>query len=252
MVEEALRRIGLTEGEIKVYLALLELGSTTSGKITRKCGISGSKVYEVIDRLMKKGLASSVEQNGVKHFESTSPERLMDYLDEKGKQIHEEQVSIQKVIPQLLLRHKETKKSTARVFTGWEGLKTANEDIISTLKKGQEWLSMGLTGQPKSWEAYFTHRQEIRAKKGIILKHLLNKKYASLYEKRKKLHHTQYRFLPRSFEMPTSIEIYGKKVLIMILLKEDPIAIQIESDAVSVSFRKYFYALWKTYSKYPR
>jgi len=245
-MKESLRKIGLTEGEIKVYIALLELGSTTSGKITKKCGISGSKVYEVLDRLIQKGLASSIIKNKVKHFEATSPERILDYLEEKGKQIEQEKTAIQKVIPQLLLKQKAAVKSSAKIFTGWEGIKTANEDIIKTLKKGEEWLSMGLTEQPKSWELYFTNRQKIRAEKGIILKHLLNEKYKSVYEKRKKLPNTNFKFLPKDFEMPTSTEIYDNKVIIMILSKEDPMAIMIESEAVANSFRKYFHALWKT------
>ena len=44
MIEEILHQIGLTEGEIKVYLSLLELGSTSTGKIIKKSHISGSKV----------------------------------------------------------------------------------------------------------------------------------------------------------------------------------------------------------------
>ena len=49
-----------------------------------------------------------------------------------------------------------------------------------TATKGEEWLSMGLTEQPESWEIYFTKRQKERAKKGIIHKHLLNEKYKSV------------------------------------------------------------------------
>ncbi len=49
---DALSKIGLTEGETTVYLALLELGSSTTWNITKKSGISGSKVYEVLDRLI--------------------------------------------------------------------------------------------------------------------------------------------------------------------------------------------------------
>ncbi len=108
---------------------------------------------------------------------------------------------------------------------------------------------MGLTEQPKAWEIYFTKRQELRAKKGIILKHLLNKKYRALVQQRRGLSHTEFRFLPEHFEMPTSTEIYGDKVTIMILTQRDPMAIQIESKAVAESFRKYFFALWKMAQK---
>ena len=85
MIKGALQQIGLTDGEIRVYLALLELGSTSTGKITKDSGISGSKVYEVLDRLMHKGLATYVIKNGVKYFAPTQPEKILDYLDEKGK-----------------------------------------------------------------------------------------------------------------------------------------------------------------------
>lgn len=246
MIKNALREIGLTDGEIRVYLGLLETGSTTTGKITKKSKISGSKVYEVLDRLISKGLASSVTKNGVKYFEATSPERILDYLDEKKDQIEEERVIIQKIIPELILKQKSTIKSNVKVFTGFEGLKTANEDIISSLKKGEEWLSMGLTEQPKVWEIYFNKRQKVRAEKGIKHRHLLNEKYKSLYQQRKKLPHTKFKFLSKGIEMPTSIEIYKNKVLILILLQEDPMAIMIEGEAVSNSFRNYFNVLWKT------
>lgn len=246
MITQALQRIGLTEGEIKVYLSLLELGSSSIGKIIKKSGISGSKAYEVLDRLANKGLASFITKNGVKYFEATRPERILDYLEEKEHAIEEEKTAVQKIIPELILKQKEARKSEAKIFTGWEGLKTANEDIIKTLKKGEEWLSMGLTEQPKSWEIYFTKRQKIRAQKGIKHKHMLNEKYKKLYEQRKKLPHTEFRLLPKEFEMPTSTEIYNNKVTIMILSKESPMAIMIENKAVAESFRKYFYALWKT------
>ena len=244
MVESALRKIGLTDGEIAVYTSLLELGSTSTGAIIKKSGVSGSKVYEVLNRLIKKGLANKVTKNGVKHFEAVRPERIIDYLDEKEVEIEEEKKAIHEIMPQLIMKQQKSESSEVKVFTGFEGLKTANEDIIRTLEKDEEWLSMGLTEQPKTWERYFNKRQKFRSEKGIIHKHLLNEKYKELYHTRKSLPHTEFRFLPADFEMPTSIEIYKNKVLILILSKQDPMAIMIESKPVSKSFRKYFYALW--------
>ena len=244
MVEDALRQIGLTEGEIRVYLALLELGSSSTGNITKRSNISGSKVYEVLERLLTNGFVTEVIKNGVRYFEATSPERILDYLDEKKEDIEHERIAIQKIIPNLILKQKANKNSVVKVFTGWHGLKNANEDIITSLNKGEEWLSMGLTDQPKSWEIHFTKRQKIRVQKGIVLKHLLNTKYKKLFENRKKLPHSEFRFLPKSFETPTSTEIYGDKVIIMILLPADPMAIMIESKIIAENFRRYFYTLW--------
>lgn len=246
---DALQRIGLTDGEIKVYLALLETGSSSITNIIKKSGISGSKTYEVLDRLAKKGLITFVTRNNIKYFEAYSPDRILDYLEEKEHAIEEEKIAIKKILPELILKQHHTATSEAKIFTGWEGLKTANEDIIKTLKRGDVWLSMGLTHQPQSWEIYFTKRQLVRSQKGIILKHLLNENYESLYQSRKRLPHTEFRFLHKDFEMPTSTEIYADKVVIMILVEQSPFAIMIESKEVADSFRKYFYALWKTAKK---
>jgi sugar-specific transcriptional regulator TrmB len=245
MIKESLKSIGLTEGEIRVYLALLDKGSSSIGAVIKESKISGSKAYEVLDRLSSKGLVNFVTKNGIKYFEASSPGKILDYLSEKENQIIEEKQKIQKIIPELILRQNSSLKSEVKVYTGFEGLKTANQDIINSLQKGEEWLSMGLTNQPQEWEIYFNKKQLERAKKGIIHRHLINEKYKSLYRQRKNLPHTKFRFLPEDIEMPTSTEIYNNKVIIMILIKENPMAILIESEAVASSFRKYFNIMWK-------
>ncbi len=248
MIEQALREIGLTAGEIRVYLALSSLGCSSVGSIMKDAKISGSKVYEVLDRLAEKGLVSFIIKNGVKYFEAESARRIIDYLQAKEKAIQEQEKIITTILPEILMKQQKVNqgdRNSVKVYTGFEGLKTANEDIIQTLKKGEEWLSMGLSSQPKAWEIYFTKRQNVRAEKGIKHKHLLNEKYKQLVDERGKLRFTEFRFLPKSFEMPTSIEIYQNKVIIMILVFEDPLAIMIESKAVAESFRKYFSILWK-------
>ena len=249
MIQQALERIGMTEGETKVYLSLLELGSCSITSIIQKSGVSGSKAYEVLDRLAKKGLITTITRNNIKQFEASSPDRILKCLEEKQHTIEEEKQEIRQIIPQLILKQKEAQKSEAKIFTGWEGLKTANQDIINTLKRGEEWLSMGLTEQPESWEIYFNKKQEERAKKGIIHKHLLNEKYKSLHKQRKHLPHTKFRFLPKDFEMPTSTEIYANKVLIFVISQASPMAIMIENQAVANSFKKYFNAMWKIAKK---
>ena len=44
MNEKLLEEIGLTKGEIRVYLTLLKLGETTTGKIIDNAEISSGKI----------------------------------------------------------------------------------------------------------------------------------------------------------------------------------------------------------------
>ncbi|MCX6803798.1 MAG: hypothetical protein NTY48_04490, partial [Candidatus Diapherotrites archaeon] len=71
----SLKEIGLTDGEVKVYLALLKLGSTKTGKLAISAGVSSSKVYKILARLEKKGLASHGIKDGVAFFSAQQPKR---------------------------------------------------------------------------------------------------------------------------------------------------------------------------------
>jgi sugar-specific transcriptional regulator TrmB len=246
MIEQALKQIGLTEGEIKVYLALLELGSCSTGKITKESGISGSKVYEVLERLEKKGLVSSVKINNVKYFEPTDPKRIVDYLDEKKKNIESEKEEIEKIIPQLILKQSNSINSEVNVFTGFKGAKNVFEKVIEECKKGDELLGFGLTEQPKSWEIHFNKREKVRDGKGIIHKSIINEKYKSLHKARKDFPNTYFRFFPKKMEMPTTALIWKNKVALYVITKENPITIVIENQATADSFKRYFELMWKT------
>ena len=77
---EVLQRIGLTQGESKVYLALLKLGQTTTGPIVKRAGVTTSKSYKILARLEEKGLVSHVYKKKVKHFKAASPEKVLDLI----------------------------------------------------------------------------------------------------------------------------------------------------------------------------
>jgi len=247
MIEQVLQKIGLTNGEIKVYLALLELGSTTTWQITKKSRVSGSKVYEVLDRLIKKGLASYIIKNNIRYFEAARPEMILEYLDQKSKIIESDKTEVQKIIPSLIMKQHQAVKAEAKIFLGFEGAKTAYEDAIQSLKKGDELYGWGLTDQPEEWNIYFNKREEVRSKKGIIHKTIFNEQFKTTtgYKGRKNLPNTYIRFFPKEMGMPTSMEVWKNKVAMFITTAENPITIVIESQAAADSFKKYFDLLWK-------
>ena len=80
---EILRDIGMTDGEIRVYVALIRLGSATSGPVTDKSGVSRAKVYNILERLMQKGLVSYIIKDKTRHYQAEDPVKIKDYLDKK-------------------------------------------------------------------------------------------------------------------------------------------------------------------------
>ena len=102
---KTLQELGLTESEARVYLALLELGPSLAGSISRKTGIHRRNIYDITERLIKKGLIGYILKNNRRLFEAANPEKFQDILKEK-QQILEESM------PDLTLFYKKTKEAS--------------------------------------------------------------------------------------------------------------------------------------------
>ena len=129
MIIQTLISSGLTEREAKVYLALIELGLTTTGPISKKTRLPPSKIYSILERLIDKGLISYTIIKKTKNFHALNPENLMKELKEKEKDLN-------KIIPEL--KTKQTfpqNPQIAEVFEGFNSIKTMNEELINCLKK---------------------------------------------------------------------------------------------------------------------
>jgi len=81
-LKEKVKLLGLTEGEAKVYLSLLELGSSTIGPIIKKANIASSNVYDILNRLLKKGIVSYILKQKIKYFQESSKAEV--FIGKKG------------------------------------------------------------------------------------------------------------------------------------------------------------------------
>ncbi|RLE37752.1 hypothetical protein DRJ17_05875 [Candidatus Woesearchaeota archaeon] len=245
-----LEKIGLTEGEAKVYLALLNLGSSTIGKIIKEACVSNSKVYDILDRLSKKGLVGVVVVNNRKNFEAKDPSRLRELIELKEKGIQEEKQELEKLIPKLqqIQRYAEQPQE-AEILQGTRGIKTFVELILNKLKKGDTFYILGAPREANEMlGAYFQDWHKRRVKKKIHCKILYNqdaKKWAKI---RKKMPFTQVRFLPKEIKTPALIDI-SMDYVATILFGERPLCFVIKNKKISNSYISYFELLWKISKK---
>ena len=245
MIKQVLERIGLTEGEIQVYEALLELGLSSTGKITKKANIASSKVYEVLQRLQKKGLASYIIKNGVRCYDATPPERLIDFLEEKKDNIEESQEEIRKILPKLKeKRQKPEEINKTIVYTGLEGAKIVLNEILESGKEGHPSYGFGTNEDP--YVKYLPHM----LKRFIKEAKKYNFKIFLLYGKGFKSPNTlaKIRYLSEEYIFPVRTMIYGDKVAIVDFSK--PVTtIIIEKKEIADAYKKYFNTLWKIAKK---
>ena len=242
MNEKLLEEIGLTKGEIKVYLNLLKLGETTSGKIIENAQISSGKIYEILDKLIKKGLASYIVKEKTKYFTASSPKRILDYMKEKETDLRKKEEELEKELPLLLNLQKQEKNHETKLFKGIKGIQTAIFEAFESMNKNQEVLAMGVISSKDEkynilWEKW--HKERIKNK--ILCKMLFSDKGSGYYNLFGKMPLTHVKVIEGL--TPSAIDIMGDKVLIFTYEKE-PSCLVIDNEEISKSFTTFFNTLW--------
>ncbi|MBU0957398.1 MAG: helix-turn-helix domain-containing protein [Nanoarchaeota archaeon] len=242
-----LKKIGLTQGEIKIYSALLDLGESTRTELAKKSGISPSKIYDVANRLLEKGIISSVKKNNILHFSAANPETIKDFLDQKEQEIQKEKKLVNDMLPTLIAKYTKTEESAdVEVFYGWDGMKTVFRDIANTLSKDDENYIFGASqGQnTKQSDNFFTWYYNLVNEKKYKQKIIFNENVKGNKDRTahfyKKPHEVRYLHQ----DTFTEINLYKNTVLFVILLTK-PIIIRIKNTEAADSFKKFFDSIWK-------
>lgn len=240
---ELLEEIGLTKSEIAVYLALLELGSSSTGKIVEKSKVASSKIYEILEKLIQKGLVSYVIQANIKHFQASSPNRLLDYINEKKQSIEDKEKKLIELIPQLELKRNLSKnENETNVFKGIKGAQTAFEDILQECKKNDEIQIIGFTELNPEFENFLIKFHKKRAKENIYLKTIFGPNLKNLINEFKKMPYTEVKVSLSNEQRTVAFLLYKDKVLFSI--PNENIWIQIKSRKLNESFKTYFNEEW--------
>jgi sugar-specific transcriptional regulator TrmB len=228
-MEEELKQSGLTTNESKVYLALLDLGPSLAGQISRKTGLHRRTIYDTTEMLIKKGLIGYILQNNRRLFSATNPNRIIEIIKEKEN-------LISPLIETLTLKFNKTKeKQETNFYKGKEGLKTIFEDQLNS----KEILILGAS--PKAYEIlqfYFKWYDKTRKEKKIKSRIIATDK------KLKRIPFSEIKYLPKVYESPVAVNIYEDKTAI-ILWAKDPIAILIKNKEITEGYKKYFELMWK-------
>ena len=244
---EVLRKIGLSDGEVKVYKALLELGATSINNIHEKVSIDRRNIYDILNKLIEKGLISYIESNGKRTFKSANPDKLLSYLEEKKSDLDNVKKEVTKIMPDIQnIFNSKKEELFAEIFKGAEGIKAVWDDMLNYPLI--YWIGSGFY-VPDKFPAFFDDWNTRRMKKEVRSYHLFR------YEKRndpsiKRLKRLTFlKFLPKEFSgSPTVTVIYGNKVA-QFLFGEKLFAFVIESKELAENYKAYHKYLWNNVAK---
>lgn len=235
-LERILENIGLSGPEVRVYLALLELGESTATPLSKLSGIERTYCYDILSSLASQHLVTSQECNGRLHFIAESPKKLDDHLSQNLQ-------DLRVVLPELEARYNaDHQKPVIRFYDGAERvqgvyseLATATElSTIAGTTQLQQFLGENME---KMAETLVKNKARVRE---LLTPEMGKPKFAHIYQEPGQ----EIRYLPAKTEIATDTLIYKNKV-VFIAYKPNIHAIVVDGSAIVTTQKTLFEQLWR-------
>jgi sugar-specific transcriptional regulator TrmB len=127
--------IGLSEAEATTYLALQDMDGASIRKVAAATGINRGTAYEALKRLNSLGLASVRNYNNRERYMAESPEKLLDIIRDKRRDLLEVATTAKAAIPKLLARQVSSDgPPLVRYYEGDDGIVTILKDVLQTCR----------------------------------------------------------------------------------------------------------------------
>jgi len=232
--------IGLSMNESKVFLALVELGGSSVGDISKKCKVHRTNVYDSLKKLETKELVICTEKEGTKFFDAKNPNELMNILKKKEEKLKQ-------ILPQFLLDYDLGGKTEAHIF---EGEKAMHDLFDNLLNYNETVCTYGLPKEaPVIFGDWIEKHHKLRISKKIKMLHIYNDDAQERIKFLNKMELTEARCLPKEYNSPISTDICGEEVLFVFWKLSSPVIIQIKNKQIADYYKRYFEILWKMAKK---
>ena len=225
-----------------MYSALFELGSSTTGPLYKNAGVSQSKVYEILQRLKDKGLASYIVKGDVTYWQPANPQTYLEKISRDLEQIKQRKKILEKELPNLIKNNNYSQENVI-VFEEFSGFRNAMLGFQESFSKGDELL---VFSSPKNIkEPYLTFLLQYtneRVKRNISARVIYGKgmkEFASSLHGTKK---TEIRFV--NIITPSTIGIGPDRVILM-NWGEKPKFIVLTGKDIVKSYHSFFESFWQ-------
>jgi len=226
--EDVLQKFGLTEAEVRIYLALLRFGETTASELAQKTNTNRSFTYDRLKKLSATGFVSHIIKDNKKYFKAADPSQLLSIIKEREKQVKAILPDLEKLKQPLAETH------NVSVFSSRKGVQTALNLI---LKEGKQvYIHGSIKGFKEVMGTFYEIWNRRRIKENIKIKLLSNEEIS--------LELAEVDVLSEYETAATTTFTFGNKVIVA-LWSEIPIAIFIESDQIAKDSISLFNNIWK-------
>ena len=238
----SLTQLDLSEREITIYKALLELGATSIRDIADKSGFNRGSTYETLKGLASKGIVNYLPKGKRRMFQAESPDKLLDLAEEKRQAIEVTLNELKsEIIPSLKQLKPEFSSGNVRFYEGDDGVETVLRDILNSVDKHSDKSYSVISTQALRDHLYrpFPTFTKQRIQKGISVRVL------AIGDGGDEAELAERKWMKGEVDA-SYIAIYPPKVAMISLAENNyPVVVVIESDAISGTQQIMFDTLWR-------
>ena len=239
-----LRQLGLTKIEAEVFLLLLELGSSPVSTIALRGKMKRTNLYNILEKLLQRGLATEFERGRVRYFQATEPQRLLYLQEQQKKKLDQNILQLREMLPMFeSITNPSLTKPRVKFYQGRDGMQTLLDQIL-TRESFDCYFNPDIAYEvfPESVNEFLENG---RKNKLHIRELVVQGKTTRSYVKSIKNPYHECKILPKEYQFETDNFIFGSSVAFL-SYREDQIAVQIESADIARTQRTAFDLMWKT------
>lgn len=236
-----LKKLGFSDKESKVYLALLYLGPSSVRKLAEQSGLNRGTTYDALKWLQDQGVVNFYDKESKQYFVAENPDKLQELLRNQEMDLKDVKRQLEGIVPELqALYNSGGNRPVARYFEGVE-LKKILEDVLYSCEASSEkmYRVYSVEGLRKHLYKDFPTFSDARIAKGIAVKAIAMGEGGELrgLDERK--------WLKTMAKTPTYIFIYpGKTAYISLNAQKEPVGVVIENEGVFETQKQIFDSLW--------
>jgi len=251
-IQTILKKTGLTETEIAIYLAGLSYADVSVNELTKQTRIKRTTIYHALKTLMDKGLAAKKGTATKLLFSMTKPENIQKKLDRDIDSLKKQKDQLAEIIP-LLAQRQETVEGSAQVshFEGIEGIKLVIEEALYCKSGHWDIIAPAKNFFSEFDPQYANYFLETRKKRNLAARSLWEKGLSRRALTQEEIKQRKPRYLPETMhgKFKTVIIIFDDKVALVSSLKELT-AVLIQSQEIHDTFTAMFEGLWEASEEY--
>lgn len=163
--------LGLTEYQARVYLALLELGSSTAGQVPAVSRVPRTRVYATMKQLHEKGLVEIVPETPLRY----RPVPIKRFLEQQAKELREEALRLEERVDgfskEYAIRGELAMEERGR-FEAIYGRRNVRERLMKMYQEtGREIIGIGTSKSPSRIVKSAIYTLAEKVKQGVTVRY---------------------------------------------------------------------------------